>query len=102
MDTNSLSSYQVRWAQKLSRYYFQIDYYQIKANGATGALSRFLQQDDKEEANFWAENTQIFQCLHFSSKNALISSLIATVLRFSTQYKVLICWTYLLPQLRGF
>ena len=27
MDTKSLSSRQVRWAQKLSRYYFQIDYY---------------------------------------------------------------------------
>ncbi len=26
MDTKSLSSRQVRWAQELSRYYFQIDY----------------------------------------------------------------------------
>ena len=39
MDTKSLSSRQVRWAQKLSCYHFQIDYCQGKANGATDALS---------------------------------------------------------------
>ena len=39
MDTKSLSSRQVRWAQKLSRYHFQIDYRQGKANGAPDALS---------------------------------------------------------------
>ena len=27
MDTKSLSSHQVRWAQELSRYYFRIDYW---------------------------------------------------------------------------
>ena len=41
MDTKSLSSWQVWWAQKLSRYHFQIDYCQGKANGAADALSRF-------------------------------------------------------------
>ena len=42
MDTKSLSSRQVRWAQELSRYYFQIDYCQGKANRATDALSWYL------------------------------------------------------------
>ena len=39
MDIKSLSSKQVHWAQKLSRYYFWLDYQQGKANGATNALS---------------------------------------------------------------
>ena len=38
MNTKSLSSRQVCWAQKLSRYHFQIDYRQGKANGAADAL----------------------------------------------------------------
>ena len=38
MDTKSLSSRQVRWAQELSRYHFQINYHQGKANGAADAL----------------------------------------------------------------
>ena len=42
MDTKSLSSKQIHWAQELSRYYFWIDYYQNKANGAADALSRFF------------------------------------------------------------
>ena len=41
MNTKSLSSRQVRWAQELSKYYFQINYYQNKANKAANALSRF-------------------------------------------------------------
>ena len=41
MDTKSLSSRQVRWAQELSRYHFRIDYYQGKANGAINAMSRY-------------------------------------------------------------
>ena len=43
METKSLSSRQVRWAQKLSRYYFQIDYCQGKANRAVDALSWYPQ-----------------------------------------------------------
>ena len=39
MDTKSLSSRQVRWAQELSRYNFRIDSCQGKANGAADALS---------------------------------------------------------------
>ena len=51
IDTKNPSSRQVWWAQELSRYDFQIGYCQGKANGAADALSRFFQQDDKEEAN---------------------------------------------------
>ena len=39
IETKSLSSRQVRWAQELSRYHFQIDYCQGKANGVADALS---------------------------------------------------------------
>ena len=49
MDTKSLSSRQVRWAQELSRYHFRIDYRQDKANAAADALSRFPQRSQDEE-----------------------------------------------------
>ncbi len=49
MDTKNLSSRQVQWAQKLSRYYFRIDYRQGKANGAANALSQYPQRSAKEE-----------------------------------------------------
>ena len=42
MNTKSLSSRQVHWVQQLFQYYFQIDYFQNKANVATDALSQFL------------------------------------------------------------
>ena len=45
MEMKSLSSRQVRWAQKLSCYHFQIDYRQGKANGAADALSCFPQSN---------------------------------------------------------
>ena len=51
MDTKSLSSCQVRWAQKLFRYHFQIDYRQRKANAAANALSRFSQRENEQKAN---------------------------------------------------
>ena len=44
MDIKSLSSRQVRWAQKLSWYHFQIDYRQGKANATANASSQFLQR----------------------------------------------------------
>ena len=43
IDMKSLNSRQVYWAQKLSRYYFQIDYRQGKANKAADALSQYPQ-----------------------------------------------------------
>ena len=39
IDMKNLSSRQVWWAQKLSIYYFRIDYQKVKANGAADALS---------------------------------------------------------------
>ena len=41
MDTNNLNSKQVRWAQELSCYHFQIDYCQSKANGAADTLFQY-------------------------------------------------------------
>ena len=43
METKSLSSRQVRWAQLLSCYHFQIDYGQGKANKAADALFQYSQ-----------------------------------------------------------
>ena len=43
METKSLKSKQVCWAQKLSCYHFQINYRRGKANGAADALSQYLQ-----------------------------------------------------------
>ena len=102
MDTKSLSSCQVCWAQKLSHYHFWIDYCQGKANGAANALFCFPQQDNDEEANFWAENTWIFHRLQSSMTNATISSLNTTFLGLSPQHQVLIYRTYALAQLWRF
>ena len=41
IDIKSLSSCQVWWAQKISRYHFQIDYCQKKGNRAANVLSCF-------------------------------------------------------------
>ena len=66
MDTKSLSSRQIRWAQELSRYHFRIDYRQGKANGAADALSRFPQRSFEEEEVLRAENTHILHRLQSS------------------------------------
>ena len=63
LDTKSLSSRQVRWAQEFSRYHFQINYHQGKVNAAVDALSRFLQRSQDEEDELRAENSQIFHHL---------------------------------------
>lgn len=59
MDTKSLSSRQVFWTQKLSRYYFWIDYQQDKANRAANGLSQYTQQSAKKEKTFQAKNINI-------------------------------------------
>ena len=41
INTKSLSSRQVCWAQELSQYHFQIDYCQDKTNATANTLSRF-------------------------------------------------------------
>ena len=63
MDTKSLSSRQVRWAQELSCYHFQIDYCQDKANGAADALSRYPQQSAEKEDTLRTKNVKILHHL---------------------------------------
>ena len=75
INTKSLSSRQVRWAQELSRYHFQIDYYQGKANGAADALSRYPQRNAEEKDALQAKNVKIFYRLQFSLSNASLSGL---------------------------
>ena len=77
METKSLSSRQVRWAQELSRYHFRIDYCQGKVNGAADALSRFLQRNEDKEEKLQAENTWILHCLQSSLTNATLLGLSA-------------------------
>ena len=99
MDEKSLSSRQVRWAQELSQYHFQIDYRQGKANVAADALSRFPQRSQDEEDKLRAENDQILHRLQNSLTNASLVGLSLPSSLPSHLYQVLICGTYVLPQL---
>lgn len=63
MNTKNLSFRQVHQAQKLSQYYFQIDYCQGKANEAADTLFCFFQKSFKEKEAFQAKNTKILHCL---------------------------------------
>ena len=98
MDTKSLSSRQVRWAQELSRYHFRIDYRHGKANGAADALSRYPQQSAEEEKTLCTENIKILY--HLQSSLAKVSGLLTSHL--CPLHQVLICETTVLPQLRQF
>ena len=98
MDMKSLSSRQVRWAQELSKYYFRIDYRHGKANEAVDAFSHFLQRSQDEEEKLWAKNTRILHCLQSSLTNASLSGL-NTSAKLLLLHQVLICRTYILPQL---
>ena len=101
MDTKSLSSRQVCWAQKLFRHYFRIDYRQGKANEAADALSCFPQRNEDEEEKFQTENTWIFHCLQSSLTNATLSGL-STSSSLSLLHEVLIFGMHTLSQLRPF
>ena len=57
IDIKSLSSCHVCWAQELFKYCFWIDYCQEKAKKTADTLSSFSLQKNKEETNFWVENT---------------------------------------------
>ncbi len=102
MNTKSLSSRQVRWAQELSRYHFQIDYQQGKANGAANALSRYPQRSAEEEETLQAKNTKILyrlqsllarvSGLNVGNKQQVVSPL----------HQLLICGTVVLLQLCQF
>ena len=102
MDTKSLSSRQVRWAQELSRYHFRIDYRQGKANAAADALSRFPQRSQDEEDELRAENGRILHRLQNLLTNASLAGLSFPSSLPSHLHQVLICGTYVLPQLRHF
>ena len=101
MDPKSFSSRQARWAQKLSCYHFRIDYRQGKANRTADNLSQYPQQSAKEEKTFQAKNVKILHRLQSPLINASLSSL-STSVELSLLYRVLICKTYVLPQLRQF
>ena len=101
MDTKSLSSCQVRWAQELFCYHFRIDYRQGKANGAVDALSRFSQRSQEEEDTLRAENTQILHRLQSPLTNASLSGLTFSP-SLTPLHQVLTCGTHVLPQLRQF
>ena len=73
MDTKSLSSKQVSWAQELSRYHFRIDYRQGKSNGAANTLFRYPQQSAEKEKTLRSENVKILHRLQLSL--ARVSSL---------------------------
>ncbi len=98
IDTKSLNSRQVYWAQELSKYYFWIDYYQSKANRAADILSQYLQRNTEEEATLWAKNTKILYQLEFLLPQVL--ELRTEVL--SSLYQFFICGTVILPYLHQF
>ena len=100
MDTKCLSSKQVRWAQKLSCYEFQIDYCQSKANEAANALSQYPQRSAEKKDALQAKNIKILHRLQFSLTNASFSGL--TLFEPLFLYQVLIYGTYFISKLRQF
>ena len=102
MDTKSLSSRRVHWAQKLSRYYFQINYCQSKANKVANALSWYLQQSAEEKKTFRAENFKILHRLQFLLTNTSLSGLTLSKPNLSPLHQVLISRTHVFPQLHQF
>lgn len=107
INTKSLNSRQVRRAQELSRYHFQIDYRRGKANGAADALSRFPQRSQGEEEALQVENTQILHRLQTSLTNASSSGFMTdfspsglSLSSLTLLHQVLIYGTHVLPQLR--
>ena len=107
IDTKSLSSRQVCWAQKLSCYHFRIDYCQGKANGAANALSQYPQQSAEEKETLRAENDKILHRLQSSLTNASLSSLTLSEPNLSEPnltsfHQVLVCGTYVFPQFNQF
>ena len=102
IDTKSLSSRQIRWAQDLSQYHFQINYCQDKTNAVADALSRFLQRNQDEKNELRAENGRIFHCLQNSLTNASLAGLNFQSSLSLHLHQVLIYGTYVLQQLRHF
>ena len=101
INTKSLSSRQVCWAQELSRYYFRIDYCKGKAKKTIDALFQFCQRNKDEEEKLQAENTWIFHCLQSLLINTTLSgpSVLASLLPL---HQVFICGTHAFLQLHRF
>ena len=59
IDIKSLSSRQGQLTQKLSWYYFRIDYLEDKANEAADTLSQYPWQSAEKKKTLWAKNTKI-------------------------------------------
>ncbi len=104
IDTKSLSSCQVRWAQELSQYHFQIDYHQGKANVVADALSRFSQRCQAKEKTLRDENIQILYRLQTSLTRASLVglSLSGHKTALLLLHQVLIYGTYILLRLCQF
>ena len=98
MNTKSLSSRQVHWAQKLSRYHFQINYRRGKANGAADALSQYPQRSPKEEDTFRSKNVKILHRLQ--SSLAKVFGLLLNQL--FPLHQILICGTTVFLRLNQF
>ena len=94
MDTKSLSSRQVRWAQKLYHYHFQINYCPGKANKAADALSQYLQQSLEEEKIFYAKNVKILYRLQSLLTNASLLGLILSEPSLSPLHQIVVCGTH--------
>ena len=102
MDTKSLSSRQVHWAQKLSCYHVQINYHQGKANRAADGLSQYFERNAKEEAIFQVGNVKILYCMQSLLTNTSLSGLMLFEPNLSSLYQVLVCRTHILLQLHQF
>ena len=102
MDTKSMSSRQVCWAQKLSQYHFQIHYRQGKVNAAINTLSKFLHKSQNEKNELQAENGRIFYCFQISLTNACFARLSFPFSLPSQLHQILIYGIYVLPQLHHF
>ncbi len=95
MNIKSLSSRQVQWAQKLSKYYFRIDYERGKANGAVDALCQYPQRSAKEKETLQAENIKILHRLQSLLAWVLELSVLSLSV-FSPLHQVLIYGTVIL------
>ena len=97
IDIKSLSSKQVCWTQKLSKYHFWIDYCQGKANRAANTMSRFSQINHNKEKKLWAGNIWLFHYLQSLLTNATLSDL-SILVSLLLLHQVFICKTPALPQ----
>lgn len=87
IDTKCMTFRQVWWIQMLSQYYFQIYYWQNKANKAANAILQFLQRNKIKDNVLRDNNTQILYHLQALLINGCLSNL-RTKTDHSTLHKV--------------